>query len=78
MTRYYDPDFPHRTDESWGRGESEYRRTKQVPDMFFFLSNNCIVSMEFRSREVRVAFPGESQLRQSRANQPTVLAAWVF
>ena len=28
--------------------------------------------MEFRPWEIRVAFPGESQLRQSRASQPNV------
>ena len=30
--------------------------------------------MEFLPREIRVAFPGESHLRQSRATQPTVHA----
>ena len=30
--------------------------------------------MEFLPWEIRVAFPGESQLRQSRATQPTVHA----
>ena len=32
---------------------------------------NCIVLMGFIPREIRVAFPGESQLRQNRAIQPT-------
>ena len=45
---------------------------------FFFLLlhtfYNCIVPMGFLPWEVRVAFPGESQLRQSRATQPTVRA----
>ena len=30
--------------------------------------------MRFLPRKIRVAFPGESQLRQSRATQPTVHA----
>ena len=41
---------------------------------FFFL--NCIVPMGFLPWEIRVAFPGESQLRQSRATQPTVHAGY--
>ena len=32
--------------------------------------------MGFLSWEIRVAFPGESQLRQIRATQPTVHAGW--
>ena len=41
--------------------------------LFFFY--NCIVSLGFRPWEIRVAFfSGESQMRQSRATQPTVLA----
>ena len=40
---------------------------------FFFLTfHNYIVSMGFLPWEIRVAFPGESRLRQSRATQPTV------
>ena len=38
----------------------------------FFYS--CIAPMGFFPWEVRVAFPGESQLRQSRATKPTVHA----
>ena len=44
---------------------------------FFFFSltfYKCIVQIGFLSLEIRVAFPGESQLRQSRASQPTVHA----
>ena len=37
---------------------------------YFF--DNCIVLMGFFTREIWVAFPGESQLRQSCATQPTV------
>ena len=33
---------------------------------------NCIVQMRFLPWEIRVAFSGESQPRQSRATQPTV------
>ena len=35
---------------------------------------NCIVPMGFLPWEIRVAVPGESQLRQSRASQPTMHA----
>ena len=35
---------------------------------------NCIVPMGSLPWEIRVAFPGESQLEQSRATQPTVHA----
>ena len=35
---------------------------------------NCIVPLELLPREIWVAFPGESQLQQSRATQPTVHA----
>ena len=42
---------------------------------FFCLFYNCtIVPMRFHPWEIRVAFPKESQLRQSRAKQPTVHA----
>ena len=39
-----------------------------------FTFYNCIVPMGFLPLKTRVAFPGESQLRQSRATQPTVHA----
>ena len=42
--------------------------------IFYVLFYNCIVPMGFLTREIRVAFPGESQLRQSRATQRTVHA----
>ena len=35
---------------------------------------NCIAPVGFLPWEIRVAFPGESQLRQSRSTQPTVHA----
>ena len=41
--------------------------------MFFFF-NNCIVPLASFPWKIRVAFPGESQLRQSRAIQPTAHA----
>ena len=41
---------------------------------FFFLFYNCTVQKGFLPRESRVAFPGESQPRQSRATQPKVHA----
>ena len=37
---------------------------------------NCIVPMGFLAWEIQVAFPGESQLRQSR--YPTYGTCWVF
>ena len=40
-----------------------------VIDFFF---NICIVSLAVSPLEIRVVFPGKSQLRQSRATQPTV------
>ena len=43
---------------------------------FFFTFYNCIVQMGFPPWKIRVAFPGESQLRQSR--YPTYCACWVF
>ena len=39
-----------------------------------FTFNNCMVPIGFLLWEIRVAFPGESQLRQSRSTQPTVHA----
>ena len=43
---------------------------------FFFLScfNSCIVPLKYLPMEIRVAFPGESQLRKSFANQLIVHA----
>ena len=41
---------------------------------FLFFFNNCIVPKEFLLWEIRVAFPRESQLRQSHATQPIVHA----
>ena len=40
----------------------------------FFTFYNCIVKRGFLPWEIRVAFPGESQLRQSRATQITMHA----
>ena len=40
--------------------------------VYLFFFKNCIVPLGFLPWEIRVAFPGESQLRQSRATQPTV------
>ena len=39
---------------------------------FFVFFYNCIVPLGFLPQEIRVAFPGESQLRHSRATQPVV------
>ena len=50
-------------------------KTKSVTSVFFkFLqkSSNCIVPLGFLPWEIRVAFPGENQLRQTRATQPRV------
>ena len=38
--------------------------------------DNCIVSTGFLPEATRVAFPGESHLRQSRATHPTVHAGY--
>ena len=61
-----------------GRFESEYFRTHICSFVhvlfFFFTFYNCIVPMGFLPWEIRVAFPRGSQLRQSRATQPTVHA----
>ena len=46
--------------------------------LFFFKQfYNCIIPMTFLPWKIRVAFPRESQLRQSRATQSTV-HAWCF
>ena len=48
-----------------------------TPGAFIFLLftlYNCIVSMGFLPKKIRVAFPGESQLRHSRATRPRVHA----
>ena len=46
--------------------------------LFFLIFFNtfyiCIVPVRFLPWEIRAAFPGESQLRQSRSTQPTVHA----
>ena len=42
--------------------------------IFFLIFNNCIVPLGFLPCEIRVAFPGERQLRQSRVTQPTMHA----
>ena len=36
----------------------------------YLIFYKCIVPLEFLPWEIRVVFPGESQLRQSRATQP--------
>ena len=41
---------------------------------YFYFSYNFIVPLGFIPWKIRVAFPGESQLRQIRATQPTVHA----
>ena len=49
----------------------EREKKKEKKQTFFY---NCVVLMGFLPWEIRVAFPGESQLRQSRATKPTVHA----
>ena len=44
------------------------------PFIFFPTLYNCLVTMGFLPQAIRVAFLGESQLRQSRATQSTVHA----
>ena len=48
--------------------------TKFLPFFFFC---KCFVPVEFLRWKMRIAFPEERQLRQSRATQPTV-HAWCF
>ena len=43
-------------------------------DLDFLYFDNCIVPVGFLLWEIRVAFPGDRQLRQSRTTQPTVHA----
>ena len=52
-----------------------YRYGEKEPSQwlcFLLLLFITIVQMEFLSWEIRIAFPEESQLRQSRATKPTV------
>ena len=55
-------------------------RSYDLYSLFFFsffyyiLFYNSIVPIGFPPWEIWVAFPGDSQLRQSRATQPTMLA----
>ena len=51
-----------------------YHSPPQVFLFFVFTFYDCIVPMGFIPWEIRVDFPGESRLRQSRAAQPTVHA----
>ena len=48
--------------------------TRPYTFLFYFTFCNCIVPMGFLPWETWFAFPGESQLRQSRATQSTVHA----
>ena len=58
------------TDVVWG-----WARLNDLGPVFFFVFfYNCIVPVGFLPWEIRVAFPGESQLQQSRAIQPRVHA----
>ena len=52
----------------------EWERVSECVCFCSFCSYNCIVPIGFLPWEIRVAFPGESQLRQSRATKPTVHA----
>ena len=55
---------------------SDPKPKTSVPFFFFFFLTfyNCIVPMGFLPWEIRVAFPGESQLQQSGATQPSMHA----
>ena len=50
------------------------RAKQNVSFTSFFFFYNCTVPFGFLPWGIRVAFPGESQLGQSRATQPTVHA----
>ena len=70
------------------KNQELFNRTKQNNEQIFGIDtlvlclfcccccflNNCIVPMGFLPWEIQVAFPGESQLRQSRATQSRVHA----
>ena len=49
-------------------------RFVQVFTYSYIYFYNCVVPLGFLQRQIRVAFPGESQLRQSRATQLRVHA----
>ena len=52
-------------------GDQNVLTSQSVSSTLFFIFNNCIVPFGFLPREIRVAFPTENQLRQSRATQTT-------
>ena len=62
---------------NWNASETSQSLVNDFFLFFFFTFYSCIVPMGFLPWENRVAFPGESQLRQSRATRPAV-HAWCF
>ena len=47
----------------------------QTTETVFMYFVHCLSQWEFLPREIRVAFPKESQLQQSRATQPSLIKA---
>ena len=56
----------------WEKSHWDNIVVKKRETIILFTFYNCIVPMGFIPWEIRVAFPGESQLQQSRATQPRV------
>ena len=52
--------------------------TMTTTTMMMMMMMNCIVPTGISPMEIRVAFPGKSQLRQSRATQPTMHAVFLL
>ena len=76
----------HHTNDEWHENRPEtpiVTLTQHVSKLYkvhklFFFYYNCTVPMGFLPWEIWVAFPRESQLRQSCATQPKVHAGCLF
>ena len=58
----------------WSLGKQRWTVHELGANITFTFCTTVLSQMGFLPREIRVAFPGESQLRQSRATQPTMHA----
>ena len=58
----------------WSLGKQRWTVHELGANITFTFCTTVLSQMGFLPREIRVAFPGESQLRQSRATQPTARA----
>ena len=61
-------------DKGGGGGEEEEKRERKIFVVVVPSFYTCFVPMGFLPWKIRVAFPGESQVRQSPATKPTVHA----